>query len=150
MPETMDRLGPVDILVVEFPRGVVTSEGFATLMGLVERDVIHVLDLEFVRRTETGELTTIDIADAVADAPKDLGYLIGASSGLLGDEDIAFVGDLIEPGSLAGVLLYEHVWMIALADAIEAGGARVVTAGHVDPQDVIGAVGAEQLEGLTT
>ena len=74
---------------------------------------------------------------------RDLGYLVGASSGLLDEDDIAFVGDLIAPGSLAGVLLYEHSWIIPMADALEAGGARIVTAAHLDPLDVVGALGAE-------
>lgn len=142
-PENVDRLGPVDVLVIEFPRGVITPEGFATLLDLVDREVIRVLDLEFVRRAEGGGLDVVDIADAVTGAPADLGYLVGASSGLLDEDDVAFVGDLIEPGSLAGVLLYEHAWIIPMADAIEAGGARIVTSAHLDPLDVIGALGAE-------
>ncbi len=142
-PEGTDRLGPVDVLVVEFPRGVVSGEGFGTLLDLTERGVVRVLDLEFVRRDAKGGLEVVEIAEAVAGADEDLGYLVGASSGLLDEDDIAFVGDLIAPGSLAGVLLYEHSWIIPMADALEAGGARIVTAAHLDPLDVVGALGAE-------
>jgi hypothetical protein len=137
---SMDRLGPVDVLVVEFPRGEVRPQGFVTLLDLVERDIIHVLDLEFVRRDVDGGVEIVDIADAVADAP-DLGFLVGAASGLLDPDDVAFVGEVIEPGSLAGVLLFEHVWIMPMADAIEAGGARIVTAAHVDPLDLLEALG---------
>ena len=52
--DTGDRLGPVELLVIEFPRGEVRAEGFATLTDLVDRGVIGVLDLEFVRRGEDG------------------------------------------------------------------------------------------------
>ncbi len=143
MTEAADRFGPVDVLIVEFPRGVITSAGFDSLLDLVHRQVIQVLDLEFVRRDDSGEVTLVDIADAVADAPEDLGFLVGASSGLLDEEDVTYVGGLIEPGSLAGVLLYEHVWMIPLADAIESGGAHVLSVGHLDPLDVIDAIGTD-------
>ncbi|NCD19153.1 MAG: DUF1269 domain-containing protein [Actinobacteria bacterium] len=138
---SMDRIGPVDVLVIEFPRGEVKSQGFATLLDLVERDIIHVLDLEFVRRDVDGGVELVDIAEAVADAPEDLGFLVGAASGLLDPDDVAFVGEVIEPGSLAGVLLFEHVWIMPMAEAIEAGGARIVTAAHVDPLDLLVALG---------
>ncbi|MGM0384468.1 MAG: DUF6325 family protein [Actinomycetota bacterium] len=140
----MDRIGPVDVLVIEFPRGEVRSQGFATLLDLVERDIIHVLDLEFVRRDMDGSVESVDIADAVADAPEDLGFLVGAASGLLDPDDVAFVGEVIEPGSLAGVLLFEHVWIMPMADAIEAGGARIVTAAHVDPLDLLAVLGNDK------
>ena len=139
-----DRIGPVDVLVIEFPKGVVRAEGFATLLDLVERDIIHVLDLEFVRRDADGGVEPVDISDAVADAPEDLGFLVGAASGLLDPDDVAFVGEVIEPGSLAGVLLFEHVWIMPMADAIEAGGARIVTSAHVDPLDLLAVLGEDK------
>lgn len=136
----VDRLGPVELLVVEFPRGEVRAAGFATMTDLVDRGVIAVLDLEFVRRTAEGDVEVVDIVDAVAGAPDDLGYLVGASSGLLDADDITAVGEAIEPGSLAGVLLFEHVWIVPMVDAIEAGGARVVTSARVDPADLAAAL----------
>lgn len=136
-----DRLGPVDLLVIEFPRGVVRAEGFQTLVDLVEREVIRVLDLEFVRRESDGTVSIIDVSEAVADASEDLGFLVGASSGLLDPEDVAYVGGVIQDGSIAGVLVYENVWIMPMAAAIEAGGARIITAAHVDPDDLIAALG---------
>lgn len=135
-----DRLGPVEILIIEFPRGQVSGAGFATMTDLVDRGVIAVLDLEFVRRTDDGRAELVDVTDAVAGAPDDLGYLVGASSGLLDPDDVTLVGESIEPGSLAGVLLFEHVWMFSMVDAIQAGGARVVTSARVDPADLTAAL----------
>ena len=59
----LDRFGPVDVLVIEFPRGQIRAEGFVTLVDLVERDIVRVLDLEFVQRSEEGEVSIVDIAD---------------------------------------------------------------------------------------
>lgn len=144
--EEGDRLGPVELLVIEFPRGEVTGAGFATLTDLVERDIVTVLDLEFVRHTENGEVVLVDIAEAVADAPDDLGYLVGASTGLLDDEDVAAVGESIDPGSLAGVLLFEHTWILPMVDAVHAGGARVVTSARVDPAEVAAALERAEID----
>lgn len=135
-----DRLAPVELLVIEFPRGQISGAGFATMTDLIERGIITVLDLEFVRRTDDGEIQLIDIAEAVGDADQNLGYLIGASSGLLDLDDITAVGEEIEPGSIAGVLLFEHIWIVPMVDAIQAGGARVVTSARVDPADLTAAL----------
>lgn len=136
-----DRLGPVDLLVIEFPRGEIRAEGFQILVNLVEREIIRVLDLEFVRRDADGTVSIIDVTDAVADATEDLGFLVGASSGLLDPEDVAYVGGVIGDGSIAGVLVYENIWIMPMAAAVEAGGARIVTAAHVDVEDLVASLG---------
>ncbi|MDO5711726.1 MAG: DUF6325 family protein [Micrococcales bacterium] len=140
MPETTDRLGPVDVLIIEFPDGAIRAEGFARLVDLTERQVIRVLDLEFVRRPHEGAMELLDIADAVAGAPEPLDHLIGASTALLDLDDLDVVGEVIEPGSTAAVLLYEQVWVLPLADAFGADGARIASAAHVDPLEVIEAL----------
>lgn len=131
-----DRLGPVELLVMEFPQGAISAPGFATMTDLVDRGIITVLDLEFVRRTQDGAVEPVEISDAVAGAPEDLGYLVGASTGLLDADDIATVGDAIEPGSLAGVLLFEHVWIMPMVDAVQANGSRVLLTARIAPEDV--------------
>ena len=45
-----DELGPVDYLVVEFPGNKMTGEGFPILVDLVDRGIIRILDLMFVRK----------------------------------------------------------------------------------------------------
>lgn len=137
---TEDRLAPVELLVIEIPRSEVRASGFATLTDLVDRGIITVLDLEFVRRTDDGTVEHVDVADAVAGASDDLGFLIGASTGLLDEDDIDEIGASIEPGSLAGVLLFEHAWILPMVDAIHAGGARVLTSARVDPAEIAAAL----------
>ena len=135
-----DRLGPTELLVIEFPRGEVRSEGFATLTDLVARGVIGVLDLQFVRRSQDGTVEQVTITDAVAGDDEDLRHLAGAASGLLDADDLQSVGDSIEPGSLAGALLFEHTWLLPMIDAISTGGARVISSARVDPAEIIAAL----------
>ena len=137
---TEDRLAPVELLIIEIPREEVRATGFATLTDLVDRGIITVLDLEFVRRTDEGAVERVGVADVVAGASDDLGFLIGASTGLLDEDDIAEVGASIEPGSLAGVLLFEHAWILPMVDAIHSGGARVLTSARVDPAEIAAAL----------
>lgn len=141
-----DRLAPVDMIVVEFPGGELSTQGFEVLQDLVRRHVIHILDLELVRRGKQGDVRLIDIEEAVAVAPGELNFLIGASSGLLDEDDVAFVGEQIEAGSLAAVVVFEHVWLTPLVDALEDGRARLVTAAHLDAAAVAEALADQRDE----
>ena len=138
-----DRLAPVDVLVIEFPEGQLTPRFFSVLDSLIERHVIHVLDLEFVRKDGETGVHLIEAAEALAGSPEAASDLAGASSGLLDRDDVAFVGEALEPGSIAAVVLYEHVWITPLVEAVEAGRARIVTAARVNPQDLLAALEAE-------
>ena len=45
---------PISYLIVEFPGNKMTGEGFRTLVDLVDRGVIRILDLMFVTRRRRG------------------------------------------------------------------------------------------------
>lgn len=140
-----DVVCPVEYLVVEFPSGPsgqVNAAGFDTLLDLVARDVIRVLDLEFVTKSRDGIVTLVDLSAAVSGASGDLSAFLGASSLLLDQDDLARAGALLEPGSLAGILVYENVWATGMLSAMRRGGARIVSSGEVDPDDLEAALGA--------
>ena len=102
MTDAATELGPVDYLVVEFPGSRMTGEGLPLLVDLVDRGLIRVLDLVFVKKEEDGAVTMIQIADLDGDGQLDLAVFEGASSGLLDDDDLAEAGGVLEPGSSAG------------------------------------------------
>lgn len=137
-----DEAGPVEYLVVEFPSGSVTTEGFGVLLDLVERDVIRILDLEFVAKDDSGVVRPVDLPDVVSAATGDFSPFLGSSSGLLDAEDVRLVGGLIEPGSLAGVLVYESVWAASMASALRRQEARVISMGQVPLTDLVAVLGA--------
>jgi hypothetical protein len=53
-------LGPIDYLAVEWPQRHVTGEGFRLLMDLVEREIVRVLDLQFIAKDADGKVATVD------------------------------------------------------------------------------------------
>ena len=61
----------------------------------------------------------------------------GASSGLLGPDDLTEVGKAQEPGTAAGVLVYENTWAAPFATALRRSGAQLVASGRIPIQDVI-------------
>lgn len=134
-------LGPVDYLIVEFPGDKRTGEGLPILVDLVERGIIRVLDLEFIKKQADGSVVEILLADLDGDGELDLAIFEGASSGLLDADDFAQAADVLEPGSSAGILIYENTWARPFAAAMAGSGAQVVASGRIPLDELAGAVG---------
>jgi hypothetical protein len=92
------ELGPIDYLIVEFPDNRVTGEGLRILVDLVDRGIVRVLDLAFIRKDQVGVVTLVAVADLDGDGELDLAIFEGASSGLLGKEDLTDAGAVLAPG----------------------------------------------------
>lgn len=129
-------MGPISYLIVEFPGNKMTGEGFPALVDLVDRGLIRILDLLFVTRDADGTTRVLNLADIDGDGTLDLAVFEGASSGLLDASDVVDAGSVIEPGSSAGVLLFENRWAIDFVSALRRGGAQLVSAGYV-PLDAL-------------
>jgi Family of unknown function (DUF6325) len=103
MHEELDEMGPIDYVVIEWPGGRPTGEAAPLLVDLVDRGLIRVMDLAFIRKTEDGEVEPLDVS-ALATEVDGLSELIGASSGLLSPEDVDAAATALDPGSAAGIL----------------------------------------------
>lgn len=140
MTDDVAEMGPIDYLVVEFPGNRMTGEAFPLLVDLVDRGLIKILDLVFIRKELDGAVTAMQIADLDGDGELDLAVFEGASSGLLGEEDLADAGGVLEPGSSAGVLVYENVWAGPFAAAVRRGGGQLVASGRIPVQALLSAM----------
>ena len=121
--DALDEMGPVDYLVIEWPGRQPSGEAAPLLVDLVDRGIVRVLDLAFVAKDENGTVAGVDF-DEVADQVKDLKMLEGASSGLLGDDDVAAAGEAMEPGTSAALLVYENRWAAPFASAVRRSGGQ--------------------------
>lgn len=99
----IEDMGPVDYLVIEFPGNRMTGQGLPMLVDLVDRGIIRILDLVFVRKDEDGTVRALELRDLGDEV--DLTVFEGASSGLLDQSDIDDAGTALEPGNSAGVLV---------------------------------------------
>lgn len=129
-------LGPISYLVVEFPQARLTGEGMAELVRLTELGIIRVLDLVFVMKDAAGVITAVEITDLDGDGELDLAVFEGASSDLLGADDLEEAGGAISANSAAAVLLLENTWAASLTAALRRGGAELVAAGYVPLGDL--------------
>jgi hypothetical protein len=139
----LDEMGPVDYIVVEFPRFRPTGEALQHLVDLVDRGVIRLLDLALVHKDEQGSVTVMAITDLDSDGVLDLAVFEGASSGLLDDDDLQEAAAALEPGSAGGVLVYENLWAAPFARALRRNGAQLVASGRIPAQALLAALDTE-------
>jgi hypothetical protein len=140
----LDRMGPIDYLVVEFPSGRFTGGAMPLLVDLVERGTIRILDLLLMKKEQDGSVRGIAIGDFDGDEYHNLSVFEGVSSGLLGDDDLDAAGAVLAPGAAAGILVYENVWAAPFAAALRRAGGQLVASGRVPVQAVLAALEATE------
>ena len=136
-----DELGPVDIVVIAYPADApMTGEAAPMLLDLVDRGIIRVLDVLFVRQNEDGTLSGFEATDLDSDSIGDFKVFEGASSGLLGEEDVAAAGEALEPGSAAVMIVYENRWAAPFAAAVRRNGGVLVANQRIPVQQLVDAL----------
>jgi hypothetical protein len=139
-------MGPISYVIAQFPGNKMTGEAFPILVDLVDRGLIRILDLVFITRADDGSTAVLELNDLDRDdnVEVDLAVFEGASSGLIGESDIAEAANAIEPGSSAGVLLFENRWAAPFAQALRRSGAELVAAGYIPQDDLLAALEAAE------
>ncbi|MCG7202598.1 DUF6325 family protein [Streptomyces arenae] len=139
--DSVEEMGPVDYLVIEFPGNRMTGEAFPLLVDLADRRIVRILDLAFLRKDADGSVTALEVRDLGDDAAE-LTVFEGASSGLLDEGDLAEAGNALEPGNSAAVLVYENLWAAPLAGALRRSGAQLVASGRIPVQALLASLDA--------
>jgi uncharacterized membrane protein len=129
-------IGPVEILVVGFPKNQFTGEIAPALEELVEAGTIRVIDLVFVTKSADGEVVGIELADLDEATSAAFRPHVEEPSGLVSDEDIADLGAALEPDSSAAILLFEHLWATRFRDAVLDSGGELVASVRI-PKEVV-------------
>jgi len=142
--DDLEDMGPIDYLVVEFPGSRMTGKGLPMLVDLVDRGIIRILDLVFVKKELDGSVKGVAVADLDHDGTLDLAVFEGASSGLLDQEDVDEAGGVLQPGSSAGLLVYENRWAAPFARELRRGGGQLVASGRIPVQAVLAALDATE------
>jgi hypothetical protein len=62
---------------------------------------------------------------------------------LLAAEDVEEIGKVLEPGSIAAVLVYENSWAAPFASAVRRSGGQLVADGRIPTQALLAAVEQE-------
>jgi hypothetical protein len=139
----IDELGPVDYLVVEFPAGTqnFTGEMATELARLAEAGTIRILDLLVLQKGADGSVDAFEIDET--DATDEVRALEGHVAELLAAEDVVHLAEAMEPGSVAGVVVWENAWAAPFASAARRAGGQLVATGRIPIQAIAASIEAE-------
>ncbi|MGH9280272.1 MAG: DUF6325 family protein [Acidimicrobiales bacterium] len=134
------ELGPVDYIVVEFPGSRFNGDVLPALRDLVDNGVVRVLDLLVIRKDEGGEFEAFEVSDLPDDEVGDLRAVETALAMLISEDDVAAVAAAMEPGSTAGLLVWENVWAIPFVSACRKSGGQLIAGGRIPTQALLAAL----------
>jgi hypothetical protein len=145
---SIDDLGPVDYLVVEFPPGTAHFGGEMAkeLAALVEAELIQVLDLLILHKNEDGTIEALEVDDL--DEVSELVRIETQIAEILAAEDVTNLAEAMEPGTTAGVLVWENTWAAPFAAAARQAGAQLVASGRIPIQAIVASFEAEAEGGI--
>lgn len=146
--ETVDELGPVDWIVVEFPGSKFKGEIAPALDDLAARGIIRVLDLLLIRKDEDGSLEFFELSDLDESEIGTLRLYESALAMLLSEEDVEAVAAAVEPGSTAALLVWENSWAAPFASAVRHAGGQLAASGRIPVQAILAAIEADMEENL--
>src|SRR5947199_3433103 len=140
----LDELGPIDYVIVEFPAGAsnFTGEMAKELLAMVDAGTIRVIDILILTKHEDGTVEAMELSDI-----EELGELqtIEAElAELLAAEDVEHLAAAMEPGSTAGVLIWENLWAAPFAAAARRSGGQLIATGRIPIQAIIASIEADQ------
>jgi len=142
-PTSIDELGPVDYLVVEFPAGTQNFDGemAAELLRLHDTGLIRVLDLLILVKNEDGTVEGHEISDGEGtDAIRTLETYVAE---VLAADDVLMLAEAMEPGSVAGVVVWENTWAAPFASAARKAGGQLIATGRIPIQAIAASIEAE-------
>lgn len=146
MTEPIDTLGPVDYLVIEFPGSRFNGEIGAELLDLVNRQVIRVLDLVVIRKDADGSFEAFEFDDIDDSELGSIRSLESELAQLVSEGDVASVAQTLEPGSSAGLLVYENLWAAPFGSAVRRAGGQLVANGRIPVQALLAVIEEELSE----
>ena len=141
---SLDELGPVDFLVVEFPAGAqnFTGDGAAELVRLHDAGIIRIMDILILAKADDGTVMAQELGDL--DELGELARLEAELAQTLAEEDVEHLAAAMDPGSIAGVLVYENVWAAPFASAMRRAGGQLIANGRIPIQAIVAAVEADE------
>ena len=138
-PEELEEMGPIDYVVLEWPGRQPKGDVAPMIIDLADRGIIRILDIAFLAKGTDGSVAAMDLGELT-----DEGFsgFEGASSGLLGSEDLQEAAAVLEPGTSAAVLMWENRWAAPVAVALRRSGGQLVASGRIPVQAILASLDA--------
>ena len=140
----IDELGPIDYIVLEWPGRQPKGQAAPLIVDLADRGIIRILDVAFMIKGQDGTVEAIEISDLDGDGGFDV--FEGASTGLIGQDDLEEAAAALDPGTCAAVLVWENRWAAPVAVALRRSGGQLVASGRLPVQAIVAALEAAEAQ----
>jgi len=140
----IDELGPVDYIVVEFPAGAshFTGEMASELAALVNAGTIRVLDVLVLQKDDDGNVDALEIEDL--EELDEFRAIETELAEILAADDVEHLAAAMEPGTVAGVLIWENTWAAPFASAARRSGGQLIASGRIPVQALLASFEADE------
>ena len=145
---TVEELGPVDFLVIEFPAGEqnFTGEAAQELAKLAESGIIRILDVLILVKNADGSVDAMELDETPM--VDEIRALEAELAEILAVDDVEMLAAAMEPGSVAGVVVWENRWAAPFAAATRRAGGQLIASGRIPIQAIAASIEHElALEG---
>ena len=133
----MPELAPVEYIVIDFPGNRFTGEIAPAIASLVDRGVVRILDLVFVKKNEDGTVTSFEFDQL--DEVEAFAATDGDAEGVLSDSDVSELAATIPENSSALFVVWEDLWAADLGRAVRGAGGELLSGSRI-PYQVVDAV----------
>lgn len=126
-------IGPLEYILVGFEGNHFTGEILPELQAVQDKGIIHVIDLLFLMKDESGNVTALELSDLNENEAKQYNFLVGDLRGILESDDVESAAKDMPNNTSAALMLFEHTWAIHLKEAILNSGGAALAGGWINP-----------------
>ena len=140
--EQLEEMGPIDYVVLEWPGKQPAGEAAPLILDAVDRGIIRILDVALLAKDSDGTVATLELGALNGGDAGGFADFEGASSGLIGEDDLEEAAGVLEPGTSAAVLVWENRWAAPIATALRKSGGQLVASGRIPVQAILASLDA--------
>jgi uncharacterized protein DUF6325 len=144
--EQLEEMGPIDYVVLEWPGRQPEGEAAPLILDAVDKGIIRILDIALLAKDEDGSVATLEIGPVNGGGAGGFAEFEGASSGLIGDDDLEEAAGVLAPGTSAAVIIWENRWAAPIATALRKSGGQLVASGRIPIQAILASLDAIEAE----
>ena len=109
---------------------------------MVDAGTIRVIDVLILTKGDDGSVESMELSDV--DEHGDLQAIEAELAELLAADDVEHLAAAMDPGSTAGVIIYENLWAAPFASAARSAGGQLIANGRIPIQAIIASIEADQ------
>ena len=139
MPDSA-ACGPIDFVLLEFPDDADTKSCADAIMNLIKRDVIRLFDILVIRKALDGSYSGVDLTDVTPAGIGGFAAFEGARSGLIHNDDLSAAVEVMQPGTMAALIVFEKTWAAPFVGAVLDAGGELIASQRIPAPDVLEAL----------